>query len=139
MKKIGINFCAGDWNMDNKKILENFWSTMATNDFYAVARLLHDEYVLDWPQSGEHIRGRDNFAALNTYYPAEGKWTFKINHIVSEGEMVVTDVSVSDGKQLDRAITFSTIRDGKIWKQIEFWPDPFEAPAWRTQWVERDE
>jgi len=123
--------------MDNKQIVENFWSTMATNDFYAAAQLLHNEYVLEWPQSGERIRGRDNFAAVNTYYPAAGKWIFTINHILAEGDLVVTDVSVSDGKRHDRAITFSTIRDGKIWKQIEFWPDTFEAPAWRAQWIEK--
>ena len=56
--------------MDNKQILENFWSTMATNDFYAASQLLHDDYILEWPQSGERIRGRDNFAAINTFYPA---------------------------------------------------------------------
>lgn len=123
--------------MNNKYILENFWETMATNDFYAVAKLLHDDYILEWPQSGERIRGRDNFAVINTFYPTEGIWTFKINHIVVDAEMVVTDVSVSDGNKHDRVITFSTIRDGKIWKQVEFWPETFDAPAWRAQWVEK--
>jgi limonene-1,2-epoxide hydrolase len=123
--------------VNNKQILENFWATMETNDFHAAAQLLHDEYTLEWPQSGERIRGRDNFAAMNTAYPAEGKWTFHINHIAADGDLVVTDVSVSDGKLRDRCITFSTIRDGRIWKQIEFWPESFNAPDWRTQWVER--
>ena len=122
--------------MNNKQILENFWGTMETNDFHAASQLLHDDYTLEWPQSGERILGRENFAAINTNYPAEGKWHFTINHIVSEGDMVVTDVSVTEGKIFGRAITFSTIRDRKIWKQVEFWPDPFEAPAWRAQWVE---
>ncbi len=125
--------------MNNKQRLESFWATMETNDFHAASRLLHDDYVLEWPQSGERILGRDNFAAVNTNYPAEGKWHFTINHIVSEGDMVVTDVSVTDGKIIGRAITFSTIRDGKIWKQVEFWPDPFEAPAWRAKWIQKIE
>jgi len=123
--------------MNNKQILKNFWATMETNDFYAASQLLHDEYVLEWPQSGERIVGRDNFAAVNTNYPAEGKWHFTINQILREGDLVVTDVSVADGKITGRAITFSTIRDEKIWKQIEFWPDPFEAPAWRAQWIQK--
>jgi ketosteroid isomerase-like protein len=123
--------------LNNKQILEKFWEVMATNDFYAVSQLLHDEYVLEWPQSRERIRGRDAFAAINTFYPAEEKWIFNINHIAADGDLVVTDVSVSDGKRHDRAITFSTIRDGKIWRQVEFWPEPFEAPSWRVQWVER--
>ena len=122
--------------MNNKQILENFWATMETNDFLVASQLLHDDYTLEWPQSGERILGRENFAAINTNYPAEGKWHFTLNHIVSEGDMVVTDVSVTEGKIFGRAITFSTIRNGKIWKQVEFWPDPFEAPVWRAQWVE---
>ena len=123
--------------MNNKKIVENFWQAMATNDFYAAAALLHEDYVLEWPQSGERIRGRDNFAAINTNYPSEGKWRFTIHQIVSEGDIVVSDVTVSSGKIIGRVITFSTILDGKIWKQVEFWPDSFEAPAWRTQWIEK--
>ena len=122
--------------MNSKQILENFWETMKTNDFYAVAELLHDDFVLEWPQSGERIRGRENFAAINTYYPAEGKWLFTVNQIVSDGDLVVTDVTVTDGSRTDRVITFSTVKHGKILKQVEFWPEPFEAPEWRAQWVE---
>ncbi len=123
--------------MNNKQLLENFWATMATNDFYAASQLLHDDYILEWPQSGERIRGQENFAAINTFYPTEGKWEFTINHILAEGKLVTTDVSVTNGKVKDRVITFSTIRDEKIWKQVEFWPEIFVAPEWRKQWVER--
>lgn len=123
--------------MSNKQIVEHFWATMETNDFYAASQLLHDDYVLEWPQSGECILGRENFAAINTNYPAEGKWHFEIHRIVAEGDIVVTDVSVMEEKIAGRAITFSTIKDEKIWKQVEFWPDSFEAPAWRAQWVQK--
>ena len=124
--------------MNEKQIVEAFWATMETNDFYAAAQLLHTDFILEWPQSRERIRGGGNFAALNTAYPAAGAWHFKINQIVSENDVVVTDVSVTDGKREDRVITFSTIRDGKIWKQVEFWPELFEAPAWRAAWVEKN-
>jgi ketosteroid isomerase-like protein len=123
--------------MDNKQIVETFWATMATNDFAAASQLLHNDYVLEWPQSGECIHGRVNFAALNTAYPAEGKWEFRINQIVSEGDLVVSNVTVTDGKRTDQAITFTTIRDARIWRQVEYWPEPFEAPPWRAQWVEK--
>ena len=123
--------------MNSKQVLENFWERMKTNDFHAVAELLHDDYTLEWPQSGERIRGRENFASINTYYPAAGQWQFTVNQILTEGDFVVTDVTVTDGSRTDRVITFSTVRDGRILKQVEFWPEPFEAPAWRAQWVER--
>lgn len=123
--------------MDSKQLIEAFWKQMESNDFYTVADLLHDEFTLEWHQSGELIRGRENFAKINTAYPANGKWHFNINSIVVEGDLVVTDVSVTDGVVKDRVITFSTIRDEKIWKQVEFWPEPFTAPEWRAQWVEK--
>lgn len=120
-----------------KDLVLQFWSRMESNDYYFASELLHDEFALEWPQSGERILGRDNFARLNTAYPANGKWQFVVNQILTEGDTVVTDVSVSDGTRSDRAITFSTIRDGRIWKQVELWPESFEAPAWRSGWVER--
>lgn len=123
--------------MNPKQLLEQFWQTMQSNDFYAAAQLLHDDFILEWAQSGERIRGRENFAKLNTAYPTQGAWHFTINSIVADGDEVVTDVSVTDGTLHDRVITFSTIRDGKIWKQVEFWPEPFVAPEWRKQWVEK--
>ena len=110
---------------------------MQTNDFKAVGDLLHDDYTLEWPQSGERIRGRANFVAVNENYPAHGRWEFRIHRIIAEGNEVVSDVDVSDGVITARVITFSTIQEGKILYQTEFWPDPFEPAEWRAQWVER--
>ena len=125
-----------DRTEQNKRIVEGFWAAMQTNDFHAAGELLHDDYVLEWPQSGERIRGRANFVAINQQYPAQGRWEFRVYRIIAEGEQVVSDVEVTDGAVTGRAITFSRVRDGKIVHQTEFWPDPFEPPAWRAGWVE---
>ena len=42
---------------------------------------------------------------------------------------------MTDGVQNARAITFHTVENGLIKKQTEFWPDDYEAPEWRAQWV----
>jgi ketosteroid isomerase-like protein len=122
---------------NNKQVVEGFWAAMQTNEFKAAGEFLHDDYVLEWPQSGERIRGRANFVAINEYYPAHGRWEFTIHRIIAEENEVVSDVDVTDGVITGRVITFSTVRDGKIVRQIEFWPDPFEPPAWRAGWVEK--
>lgn len=55
---------------------------------------------LDWPQSGERIRGRENYAAMNEQYPTTtGRWTFTINRLVENDQEAVSDVTVSDGVQ----------------------------------------
>ncbi|HEX9388693.1 MAG TPA: nuclear transport factor 2 family protein [Anaerolineales bacterium] len=122
---------------NNKQVVERFWAAMQTNDFEAAGAFLHDDFTLEWPQSGEQIRGRANFVAINQNYPAHGRWEFTVHRILAEGDEVVSDVGVTDGVVKARAITFSTIRDGKIIHQIEFWPDPFEPQNWRAEWVER--
>jgi len=121
----------------SKQVIEGFWAAMQTNDFKSAGEWLHDDYVLEWPQSGERIRGRANFVAINEHYPAHGRWEFRINHIVAEEKQVVADVGVTDGVITSRVITFSTVRDEKIVYQTEFWPDPFEPQAWRAEWVEK--
>lgn len=128
-----------DRTQESKRIVAGFWAAMQTNNFRSAGEYLHDDYILEWPQSGERIRGRANFIAINEEYPAHGRWEFTIHQILGEGSEVVSDVEVTDGVISGRAITFSTIRDGKIVHQTEFWPDPFEPPAWRAGWVEKIE
>ena len=82
--------------MKSKEIVLAYWSAMQTNDFASAAEWLSEGIVIDWPQSRERIRGRANFAALNTAYPAAGRWTFTMNRIVDGGAEVVTDMTISD-------------------------------------------
>ena len=117
-------------------IAREFWTLMGTNDFKAVGAILADDFVLAWPQSNELIRGRDKFAAMNAEYPAKGLWVFTVNRVVGGEIEAVTDVSVTDGSRVDRAITFFTVRDGKITRIVEYWPEPFAPAANRSHLVE---
>ena len=122
---------------DAKQVVARFWAAMHANDFEAAGRLLHDDYQLEWPQSSEHIRGRADFVAVNAHYPAAGRWQIMLDRIVAEGDQVATQVTVTDGAVLARAVTFSTVQDGLIRRQTEYWPDPFPPAAWRAEWVEK--
>ena len=121
--------------MKSKEVVIAFWEAMKSNDFSEASNWLAENFEGFWPQSSELIIGRENFAAINSCYPAHGKWLFDVNSIVCENDTVVTDVSITDGVQKARAITFHTVENGLICKQVEFWPDDFEAPDWRSKWV----
>ena len=108
---------------------------MGSNDFVAASRWLTEDFEGDWPQSSELVFGRENFSAINSEYPQSSIWKFELNSIVCEEDIVVTDVSISDGVQEARAITFHTVRDGLICRQVEFWPENYVAPEWRSRWV----
>jgi len=122
--------------MTTGDVVKKFWSLMQSNDFASVGEVLSDDFVLEWPQSGERIRGRENYGAMNQEYPAHGVWKFTINRILVDGDEAVSDVSVTDGVQHARAISFFTVSSSKITKLLEFWPDPFEAPEHRRHLVE---
>jgi len=117
-------------------IVKEYWSRMQTNDFALVAELFDDDYILEWPQSRERIRGKANFIAVNADYPAQGSWQFTIHDIVGDDQKVVTDVTVTDGTIKARAVTFTTVRHGKIIKQVEYWPEEYPAPGNRKHLVE---
>ena len=123
--------------MRPKDVVLSFWKEMNSNNFHNASSWLSENFECQWPQSNEKIVGRSNFAELNSNYPSIGQWKFSINSIVVENDQVVTDVSVSDGSNNARAITFHTVRNDLIQKQIEFWPDSYEAPVWRKQWVQK--
>jgi len=115
--------------------VKEFYKLMNTNDFRSASQMLSDEYTLDWPQSKERICGRNNFAKVNEEYPAYARWSFTINRIVGDATDVVSDVTITDGTQVARAITFTTVREGKIIKQVELWPENYEAPENRKHIV----
>jgi len=118
-------------------VVREFWRLMATNDFPSVGTVLAPDFILEWPQSGERIRGAERFARMNAEYPAQGAWRFTVNRIVDGGAQVVSDVSVTDGVQRARAISFFSIAAGRVERIVEFWPEPYEAPANRAHLVER--
>ncbi len=63
--------------------------------------------------------------AVNATYPPAGRWSFTINRLVAEAGEGASDVNVTHGALIGRAITLSTVRDGRTGRQVEFWSDSF--------------
>jgi ketosteroid isomerase-like protein len=118
-------------------VVHEFWRLMDTNVFRDVGAVLSPEFVLEWPQSRERIRGAARFAQMNAEYPAHGRWAFTLHRVVGGPSEAVSDVTVTDGVQTARVISFFEVADGKITRLVEFWPEPYEAPASRAHLVER--
>ena len=118
-------------------VVREFWRLMDTNDFHAVKAVLAPELVVEWPQSGERMRGPENFARMNAEYPTTGHWRFSINRLVASGEDVVTQVSLTDGVQSAEPVSFFTVRAGKVVRLVEYWPEPFAPAENRRHLVER--
>jgi hypothetical protein len=98
--------------------------------------LRHDDYVMEMPQSGERIRGRDNMRAMQEAYPNPPEATLR--RLVGSGEVWVMEAtSIYGGDDVYLVTDIFEFRDGKIAKETRYYSQPFEAPAWRAEWTER--
>jgi hypothetical protein len=104
------------------------WQAIEARDWSRVRSLLHDDFTIEWPQSGERY-GPDVFVRINREYP--GNWTLKVERVVDAGEWVVTEVAVAIDGRTDRAVSFFEVEDARIKSIREFWPEPFPVPEWR--------
>jgi len=123
--------------MDAVVLAAAFWRLMGTNDFAAVAAVLAEDFILDWPQSGERIRGAGNFAQVNANYPAAERWVFSVERLLGDASQAVSLVQVTDGVLHATAMSWFTAQGGKITHIVEYWPEPFPPRADRAKWVER--
>lgn len=116
--------------------VREFWRLMATNDFASVKQVLAENFVLEWPQTNECIRGPEKFARMNSEYPAQGSWTFNIKRLVASSTDVVTHVAVTDGSQAAEAISFFEVAGGKVIRLVEYWPESYAPPTNRAHLTE---
>jgi len=142
----------------NRDTVERYIRAIMDNDLDTLDTLRHADYVVELPQSGERTRGIANARAVLEHYPgglAGGQLDTK-KLVGSEDRWVATPVgtllritgtgdvytalftAVYPGERLVwHVAAFIELRDGKIVKETGIFGAPFEAPAWRAQWVER--
>ena len=64
----------GGETMENQEIrtaLDRHWAASAAGDSEAEHEIYHDDVLVEYPQSGERIRGRHNIQALRAHHPAK--------------------------------------------------------------------
>jgi ketosteroid isomerase-like protein len=120
---------------ENRQTIERLWQLLEKQDWNAAGELLHDDFVQEWPQSGERIRGRDNCMAINQNYP--GFPTQTRGRILAAGDLATSEVTLNYGGNIYRGVSIFEFRDGRVVKETDYFAQPFKAPGWRSQWVER--
>lgn len=93
---------------------------------------------MEMPQSGERIRGRDNMRAMQEAYPPPPTKP-SLRRVVGTGDVWVVEGTADWSGRIYHVTNIVEFRDGKIIRETRYYADPFEAPAWRAQWVEQME
>jgi ketosteroid isomerase-like protein len=128
--------CEGEAALPSHQTLERYRQAFfERQDIDAIADLMHDDYVEEYPQSGEKIRGKDNVRTVYENYPG---LPMLIDYSCRlSGDLAVVEVTLEyDGNRMN-VCEIVDFEDGKIRRSRAYFAEPFEAPGWRAQWVER--
>lgn len=114
--------------------LEGMMSDLGAESGYEVR---HQDFVLEMPQSGERIRGRENMREFQAAFGQSGPAMQLRRLLVRRGLWVVEVVSDYGDGQVFYYVSMVELRDGKMWRDTRYYAEPFGAPEWRAKWVER--
>jgi limonene-1,2-epoxide hydrolase len=124
--------------MEPRVVVAEFWARIQARDWDAVAELLAEDVVLDWPNAHLRISGRENVVEFNRSYP-EG-WSIEVIGLVADGSSVVSEVRVPhETLGPFYSLGFYDVVDGRIARGREYWVEerPEEPPPERARWFER--
>ena len=130
---------------DNSAIAARFEEVLKKGDFGGVAQLAQefatDDFVEEWPQSGERLTKAASAQMAENYPKMSGtnpKFTYR--RMLGGGDLFVVEGTIDYGDGVPVSyVGIGEIRDGKVAKMTEYFANPFEAPAWRADFVERME
>ena len=114
--------------------LDRHWSASDADDFETEHDIYLEDAVLEYPQSGERIRGLRNIQMSRTNQP--NKKRFTVRRITGSGDLWVTEFILRyDGKP-SYTVSIMEFRGGQVARETQYFADPFEPGSSRTQWVE---
>ena len=118
-----------------REALNAHWAASDADDFETEHLIYHEDAVLDYPQSGERTRGRRNIQNQRASQPSKKRFTVK--RIIGGGDLWVTEFILTYDDKPSYTVSIMEFRDGKVVHETQYFADPFEAPAWRSQWVQQ--
>src|SRR5438309_2084309 len=136
----------------NREVVERYMRAIVERDLDTQDQLRHADYVAEYPQSGERIRGVKSARAILDNYPgglppaqkldvkgSEDRWVATpvgtLLRIAGTGDVYTslwTAVYPGDPRPW-HLMGILELRDGKVLKEVLVFGAPFDAPAWRAQ------
>src|SRR5262249_37055010 len=119
---------------DIRAALDRHWAASDANNFDEEHQVYREDAVLEYPQSGERIRGRRNIQASRFAQP--NKKCFTVRRILGAADLWVTEFVLTYDGQPSYTVSIMEFKDGKVARETQYFGDPFEPGPSRAQWVE---
>ena len=124
--------------MDDREIraaLDRHWAASDADDFETEHEIYREDAVLDYPQSGERIRGRRNIQSSRAAQP--NRKHFSVRRITGTNDLWVTEFVLTYDGRPSYTVSIMEFLDDKVAHETQYFGDPFEPGPSRAQWVER--
>ena len=118
-----------------RSALQRHWDASDANDFNAEHEIYREDAVLDYPQSGERIRGRHNIQESRFVQP--NKKRFKVERMIGSGNLWVTEFILSYDGIPSYAVSIMEFREGLVANETQYFADRFDPAPSRAHLVER--
>lgn len=120
----------------SEPIIARFMEAMEQNDLEAASRLVHDDVVVEWPQSGERFVGRAN--AMGAISSTEVKpEPAGETRIVGSGDNWVLMMPLRYGEDVYHYVGIFELEEGRIRRSTEYFGAPFPPQEARAKYAER--
>jgi ketosteroid isomerase-like protein len=114
--------------------LQRHWDASDAGDYDAEHDIYHDDAVLDYPQSGERIRGRRNIQESRFLQP--NKKRFTVRRMIGGGDLWVTEFVLSYDGVPSYTVSIMEFRDGLVARETQYFADHFDPASSRAHLVE---
>jgi hypothetical protein len=124
--------------MDDRTVrvaLERHWDASDASDFNVEHEIYHEDAVLDYPQSGERIRGRHNIQESRFVQP--NKKRFTVRRMIGGGDLWVTEFVLSYDGTPSYVVSIMQFREGLVAHETQYFADRFDPGPSRAHLVER--
>jgi hypothetical protein len=115
--------------------LRRHWAASDVNDFAAEHEIYRTDAVLEYPQSGERIRGRAHIEASRAAQPNAKRFT--VRRVLGGGGLWVSELVMTYDGQPNYVVSIMEFEDGEVVRETQYFSGPFEPGPSRAQWVEK--
>lgn len=120
---------------DVRAALQRHWAASDANDFGAEHEIYEDYAILEYPQSGERIRGRSNIQASRMAQPSRKR--FSVRRILGGGALWISEVVITYDEQPTHVVSIMEFEAGKVVRETQYFGEPFAPGPSRARWAER--
>jgi SnoaL-like domain len=121
-------------SLDIRAALERHWAASDASDFEAEHEIYRDDAILDYPQSGERIRGRRQIQLSRTAQPNTKR--FDVKRILGKDDLWITEYVLTYDSQPSYVVSIMEFRGGQVAHETQYFGDAFAPGPSRAQWVE---